>query len=145
MNKDHKPYGDAAAVHAAQVTQHSDALLRRGTGLHAPWAPIGSALVLVLGIWCWASIPVLHLPYTDPSWNTSLRDEGIAVLVTLAGLRLLYAPRNRPAAALAVACGLAMVAFGIWMPHSVERGVVSEIITGVAVVGSALIAVVPRR
>lgn len=145
MRKNHRPYGDQAAAHAVEVTQHTDSALREGTYFHAPWAPIGSGLVLLLGFWSWASIPVLHLPYTDPSWNTSLRDEGIAVLLVIAGLRLLYSPRNRLAAAVAILCGLALVAFGIWMPHSAGRGMLSEIITGVAAVGAALVALVPRR
>jgi hypothetical protein len=145
MRKDHRPYGDQAAEHATELTRRTEDLLRSGTRFHAPWAPIGSVLVLVLGFWSWASIPVLHLPYTDPAWNTSLRDEGIAVLLVIAGLRLLYSPRDRLAATVAILAGLALVAFGIWMPHSADRGMLSEVITGVAVVGAALVALVPRR
>jgi hypothetical protein len=135
-----QPYGEQAARHAGEVTRHSDALLERSKGQPAPLAPIGAVLVIVLGLWVWASIPILHLPYTDPAWNTSLRDEGAAVVMTLAGLRLLFSPRSTLSALMAAAAGLALVVSGIWAPHIVERSALNEIITGAAAILAAVTA-----
>ena len=134
------PYGEQAARHAGEVTRHSDALVERSKGQPAPLAPIGAVLVVVLGLWAWAAIPILHLPYTDPAWNTSLRDEGAAVVLTLAGLRLVFAPRSSLSTLLASAAGVALITSGIWAPHSVDRSAVNELVTGVAAVLAAVTA-----
>ena len=138
------PYGDRAAARAAEVTRRTRVLHQRAAAWHPSLAPVGSGLVLVLGIWTWVAIPALDLPYTNSAWNTSLRDEGVAVLVTLAGVRLCLSPGGKVAASIALLCGLAMVAFGIWLPHVVERGMVDEVVTGVALVVAAVIAMASR-
>lgn len=138
-------YGDRAAANAAEATRRTRELHARAAAWHPSLAPIGSGLVLVLGIWTWLSIPIMDLPYTNTAWNTSLRDEGVAVLVTLAGVRLCLAPGSKGAALLALLGGLALIAFAIWLPHVAERGMVTGLVTGAALVVAALIAMAPRK
>lgn len=137
-------YGAGAGAHAAELTRQTRELHRKAAAWHPPLAPLGSGLLLALGVWTWVSIPVFDLPYTNTAWNTSQRDEAIAVLVTLAGARLCFSPGGKVAATIAMVCGLAMVAFGIWLPHTVERGMVVETATGALVVVAAVIAMAPR-
>lgn len=136
-------YGERAAANAAEATRRTRELHARAAACHPSLAPIGSGLVLALGIWTWVAIPVLDLPYTNTAWNASLRYEGVAVLVTLAGVRLCLSPGGKVAASIALLCGLASVAFGLWLPHTVERGMVVAILTGAALVVAAVIAMAP--
>lgn len=142
---DTQPYGRRAAHRAAELTERSQATLDASTGTPVSWAPIGSAMVVALALWLWCTKPLLHLPYTGEAWNTATRDEGVAALVLLAGLVLWFRPRNTVAAAVAVLGGLALVAFGLWADHEVQRSAVNEVLTGIAVVVGATAAKARRR
>ncbi len=138
-----KPYGDRAAEQAAEASRRTHELRERAAAWHPPLAPIGAGLLLLLGIVTFVAVPALNLPYTGAAWNTSLRDEGIAVIVALAGARLCVRSGAKVAALVALVCGLAMVAFGTWLPHSAPRGTIMEIALGAAISVSAVIALAP--
>lgn len=138
------PYGPRAAEHGAELTRREEAILDASAAAPAPLAPIGSTLVVVFGIWVFLAIPVLNPPYSATGWDTSLRDEGIAAAVILCGFVLRLWPQNRPAAAIAVLGGLALIASGLWADHDVTRTAVNEVISGVAVAVAAVLARAPR-
>ncbi|HET6562682.1 MAG TPA: hypothetical protein VFG72_12465 [Marmoricola sp.] len=141
---DHKPYGEHAARNTAKLAARTETLLDRSARSSIPLASIGSTLVVLLGFWLWVSVPVLYHPDTAAGWDTALREEALAVPLILAGLALRVWPRNLPAVVVAAVGGLVLVAVGIWAPHGVDRSAVSEVVTGVAVLGAALMARAPR-
>jgi hypothetical protein len=140
MTQTHQPYGEHAAQHAAEVASRTRTMLEARTGGPFLLAPMASVAVAALGFWLWVSNPVLSTPFSAGGWDTALRDEGISILVILAGLAMVWRPGNRVAAVVAVAGGLALLALGTWAHHDVARATVNELGTGFAIVVATLIA-----
>lgn len=136
----HHPYGETAARNGASLTMRTEALHEAAARTPLPLASIGSTLVVVVGFWLWLSIPVLHLADGGTGWNTSLRDEALAVAVILAGLTLRLHPRSTVGAIAAGAAGLVLVGCGAWAPHADPTGAVNEVATGVLAVAAATLA-----
>ena len=140
MTSTHHPYGDRAAQHAARLAARTTAEIRARTGGRLLLAPIGALGVALLGVWIFLASPVLGAPFTGAGWDTALRDELVSVPVILAGLVLVRRRTSTAAAAAAVVAGLVLAAFGVWADHDVQRTATNELITGFAVVVSALAA-----
>ena len=144
MTRSRDPYGEKAARHAAHLAARTEAELEASRGGRLLVSPIGAVAVALLGGWLWLANPVLGSPFTGAGWDTALRDELVSVVVILGGLILVKRPSSTVAATAAVAGGLALVAFGVWAPHDLERMAVNELATGFAVVVAALAARLPR-
>ena len=140
MSSTHHPYGERAAEHAAQLAARTNAEIRASAGGRPLLSPVSALLVALLGCWTFLASPVLNTPFTDAGWDTALRDEMVSVLVILAGLVLVRRPHSTIAAVVAVVAGLSLAAFGVWADHDAQRMAVNEVLTGFAVVISAVTA-----
>lgn len=117
---------------AAWLTHRTEDVLRSTT--HAPMRSMSKAAAVVLlglGVWLLFGQWVLNLPFTGAATTTGTRDEGFAVVVTLAGLRLLlHGGRSITASAVAILCGVLLVCSGVFFEHSATRAAVNEIFSG---------------
>jgi len=116
-----------------------------------------SVALVIVGLWLLFGEFTLHYPFNVAGNSTSLRDQGFAVIVTLAGLRLWWTTRRRPgsietpagraggvSSAVAGLCGVLLVASGLLEPHGGRAGGINEIACGVVAVITAVLAR-PRR
>lgn len=111
----------------------SDHLVRR-----ASLAPVGAVLMLVVCLWLLVAQGAF-IPVSTTGHNTALRDLGIAVVVALAAFRLLLAAPSRVATGLCLLGGAALVLFAFVLPHDRTGTVVSDAVSGAAVVLGALL------
>lgn len=131
---------EKARRRAAFVTEQTRALLESRTHAPAPpLRPIGVAVLLVLGVWLLIAQYALGYPFTVLGQNSALRDLGPGLVVLLAGFRLRQAGPSRVATALCALCGIALLVFGLAVPHDAARVQWNEIVSGLLVlVGAAL-------
>jgi hypothetical protein len=101
---------------------------------HSPTAPLGAYLLVVLAVWLLIGQWLLGYRYTDPGQNAALRDQGFAVVVGLAGIRLAVAPHSRPATLVGLLAGILLVLAGALLPHSTTQAAANEVVTGVLVI-----------
>jgi len=128
-----------ARERAAQVTRRSEDALRAATG--APMRSLsraGSLVLLALGVWLLVGQWLLSFPFTSVASSTGLRDEGVAVVISLAALRLLTAGRSGTATSVAVLGGVLLVCSGLLADHSTSRAAVNEVACGVVAILSAI-------
>jgi hypothetical protein len=78
--------------------------------------------------------------HTPSGQNEAVRDLGIAVLVGLAGLRVLVSPGAHPiAACLAIAAGIGYLLLGFLSDHGATRIAAIEIAVGIWVIVGGLL------
>lgn len=123
---------EEAHEHAADLTRRNEALMAAATD--APMRSMsraGAVVLLLLGVWLVFGQWLLSLPLTSVATTTGTRDEGFAVLVTLAALRLLvHGGRSIAASGVAILCGVLLVCSGVFFEHSATRAAVNEVVCG---------------
>jgi hypothetical protein len=122
---------EEAHERAARLTRRTEQVLRASTD--APMRSLsraGAVVLLGLGVWMLVGQWVLSLPLTSSASSTGTRDEGFAVLLSLAALRLLVAGRSAVATGIVVVCGVLLVCSGSFLDHSAPRAAVNEVVCG---------------
>jgi hypothetical protein len=124
---------------AAQITRRSDDALEAATGVPMRSMSRAGALVLLgLGVWLLVGQWLLSLPLTSLASTTGLRDEGFAVVTSLAALRLLTSGRSATATSVALVGGVLLVCSGLLLDHTATRAAINEVLSGVVALLSAL-------
>ena len=100
--------------------------------------PVGAVLVLTVCVWLLVAQWSVY-PTTFVGQNNALRDLGVGIVLALAALRLGLVGRSPRVSAVVALGGVALVLFGLVMPHDSVGIAVSEIICGVLVLVSALL------
>lgn len=118
-----------------------DAFMRQPS---PPWSPAAAGVLLLVGVWLVVGQWMLVYQFTIHGQNNALRDTGFAIVVSLAGLRLLVARRSTPATGIAVVCGVLLVCAGLWASHSTARAQVNELVCGALVLVCAVATLVDR-
>jgi hypothetical protein len=124
---------------AAQITRRSEDALSKATA--APRRSLsraGALLLLALGLWLLIGQWLLSLPLTSVASTTGIRDEGFAVLTSLAALRLLTTGRSATATSVALLAGVLLVCSGSLLDHSATRAAVNEVACGAVAILSAI-------
>lgn len=138
------PGAQVQAEHAEQVSRRADAtrhrLLEASARVGRPnLAPLGGGLVLLTCAWLTVAQWSIY-PMSLVGQNNALRDLGVAVVVTLAGLRVVVAGPRMVASAVILAGGAALVLFGALMPHHSSGVRLNELACGLLLVLGALMA-----
>jgi hypothetical protein len=135
-----------AAERAGDLTRRSDRILREVTRTPFPaWGPLGAVAVLVTGTWLFVGQWVLSYPFTVTGQDTAVRDTGFAVVVILAGFRLLVVASSRSAAVTAVLMGALLTWSALAFPHEAQRAEVNELVCGITLVLGGAVGLLSRR
>jgi hypothetical protein len=131
---------------AAHLTRRSERLLAAATeGPMRSWSRAGALLLMLLAVWLLIGSWVLSLPLTAVADSTSTRDEGFAVVLGLAALRLLVAGRSPVATGVALLGGVLLVSAGLLAAHGSTRSADNEVICGVVALLCGLATLDRRR
>jgi peptidoglycan/LPS O-acetylase OafA/YrhL len=130
---------EVARQHAADLAHRNERLMDAVTD--APmrsWSRAGAVVLLAVGVWLLVGQWVLSLPLTATADTTATRDEGFAVLLVLAAVRLLVTRRSPTATGVALLGGVLLVCSGLLLEHTATRAAVDELVCGVLAVLCAL-------
>ncbi len=124
---------------AARLTRRSDRL--EEASMHQPmppWSPAAAWVLLLTGVWLLVGQWALPYPFTVTGQNTALRDTGLAVVVTLAALRLVVGRRSSAATGVILVSGVLLVCSALLMHHDATRTFVNELASGALVLLAGL-------
>lgn len=122
---------EAVRARAVEANQLHDRLIAERTGgPMAPMYPIGTLFLMLAGIWLIIGQFALPYSHSDVGYNGDLRDMGIGLVVLLSALWLRHVGASRVASLLALACGIGLILFGMFLPHHISAIAVDEIFAG---------------
>lgn len=122
-------------VHDPRVVTETDT--RPRPSLRPRRSDLGSASLaglVVVAVWLVLSRTILGVPFEPQTSSASLRDVLVAVVLVLSAVLLHQHGPSRVASGVCAVCGLLLVIVSLTASYAVDRQMVSELVSGVAIV-----------
>jgi hypothetical protein len=127
----HMRHGDARDPRRAFLERS----MRQGLG---PTVPIGAGLVLLVCVWIFIGQGAMY-PNSAVGEHHVVLDVVVAIVLALAGLRLLLGGPRRWLSAVVALGGVVLILFGVSLSHESSGVSVDEIVCGLLVLLGALL------
>lgn len=132
--RDERPLRESAASATAAKRER----LVRAEGVSAPWRPAAATVMLFLAAWLLFGQFFLHYPYDEIGQDTQQRHTGVAIVLSLSAMFLRQMGPSKVASGVVAACGLALIASAIWLPHHAIGSLLTAWVVGVLVLVGAV-------